>query len=304
MPSTAVRSRGKTTRTRVQLTYVVGSGRSGSTLLSRLLEQEGFLAIGETRLLSDPLSRDLPCGCGELPESCPVWGPIFSRLAENEGEQAWRSAMWGKHRLRSFVAPTKPSAEFQHVLETVRDVYATLAADGRPIVDESKTAWLGYLLAIQPWADVRFIEIVRSPRDVIDSWSKDKDWLAHRTREDAAKLWLNRCAASNAVRLRVKSPWLRRPFSQLVNEPDRCLTEILGREQTALRREGSGWSFESPSTHIFRSNPDKMRTGTVALRPTEVRPAEPAAGAGPIEKLACQYWNTRLAGKAPLTRAW
>ena len=50
----------------------------------------------------------------------------------------------------------------------------------------------------------------------------------------------------------------------------------------------------------LRSGVPSQRRGLLRRTPPRLRPATGA----PIEKLACQYWNTRLAGKAPLTRAW
>src|SRR5690242_1910457 len=63
------------------VTYVAGSGRSGSTLLDRLLnETEGVVAIGELVYLWDPdqLDRHV-CGCGKPVRDCEFWSAVADK---------------------------------------------------------------------------------------------------------------------------------------------------------------------------------------------------------------------------------
>ncbi len=61
--------------------YIAGSGRSGSTLLDRMLGQmPGVTAIGELAQLWRPGELDkLVCGCGTPVRSCPFWSRVADR---------------------------------------------------------------------------------------------------------------------------------------------------------------------------------------------------------------------------------
>jgi Sulfotransferase family len=69
----------------VKVLYVMGRGRSGSTILGNVLgEADGFFAAGEVRELFDPVLRrpDSVCACGEPVRECPVWSGVLERLPE------------------------------------------------------------------------------------------------------------------------------------------------------------------------------------------------------------------------------
>lgn len=73
----------------VRLLYLAGIGRSGSTLLERLLgEVPGVCSLGEvTHLWRRGVLRNERCGCGTPFLDCPFWRKV--------GESAfggWRSA--------------------------------------------------------------------------------------------------------------------------------------------------------------------------------------------------------------------
>ena len=66
----------------MRLIYIAGAGRSGSTLLARILGQlDGFVSVGEVRHLwrtgAPLLASDQLCGCGRSYESCPLWGAVI-----------------------------------------------------------------------------------------------------------------------------------------------------------------------------------------------------------------------------------
>ena len=61
---------------------IVGPGRSGSTLLARILgELPGALNVGELRWLwTRGLQERRPCSCGVPPAECPLWSGALTRL--------------------------------------------------------------------------------------------------------------------------------------------------------------------------------------------------------------------------------
>src|SRR6476469_6184391 len=61
--------------------YVAGTGRSGSTLLARILDRaDGVFAAGEVRYMwQRGLVEDRLCGCGERFSECPFWRDVLER---------------------------------------------------------------------------------------------------------------------------------------------------------------------------------------------------------------------------------
>ena len=70
--------------------YVVGSGRSGSTLLDLLLGSlAGVTSMGEfSRLWSKLASEDKFCGCGEHVDLCPFWREVLAASGLDSGPEA------------------------------------------------------------------------------------------------------------------------------------------------------------------------------------------------------------------------
>src|SRR4051794_38468775 len=61
------------------IVYIGGTGRSGSTLLARLLSGvPGVVAVGELRYVLDRgMTQDHLCGCGRPFRACPFWHDVF-----------------------------------------------------------------------------------------------------------------------------------------------------------------------------------------------------------------------------------
>ncbi len=66
---------------RPTILLIGGTGRSGSTLLDRLLgELPGFVAVGELRYIwSEALGENRYCGCGARFLDCPFWSRVGSQ---------------------------------------------------------------------------------------------------------------------------------------------------------------------------------------------------------------------------------
>lgn len=291
----------------VSIVYLVGVGRSGTTLLSRLLDLEpGYRAVGEVRGVGDAVSLERLCGCGVPQQSCPLWQPVIDRLRDPQHLQGWTAAAFASQRdqLNAFLRPTHAREWDSAALVELRTVYEHLGADGDVLVDESKNPWLGYLLSQQPWADVRFIELLRPPTDVLTSMGTAKGYQPVTPREAAGKHWLRTVLTCDLMRRRTAAPWLRLPYRDLVNEPEATLTRILGEAPRGLRRDGDQWTFESPSAHILRSNSDKLRRGRDTIRPMRGAPSAPTADAGRWERLADRYANRWLKDRLPVVRSW
>src|SRR3990170_2750052 len=73
----------------MKLLYVLGRGRSGSTVFANVLgELDGFFSGGEIRYFWDPVVvRESLCGCGVPVRDCEVWSHALNRLSDVDVEQ-------------------------------------------------------------------------------------------------------------------------------------------------------------------------------------------------------------------------
>ena len=86
--------------------YIVGWGRSGSTLLTAILgELDGAFAAGELRMLwgRGAIGRRL-CGCGRVIPECPIWSQVLERLDDAPAPpRRWPTIQARRLRSRHFV---------------------------------------------------------------------------------------------------------------------------------------------------------------------------------------------------------
>lgn len=67
---------------KINLIYLLGAGRSGTTLLATVLgNQENFCALGEMHQFLEHLQEEKYCSCGKKLDECPFWAPILSSSA-------------------------------------------------------------------------------------------------------------------------------------------------------------------------------------------------------------------------------
>jgi hypothetical protein len=225
--------------------FIIGSGRSGTTLTARCLgAHPEFLFIDEPRFLNDIL---LPAAADQLTErefkrrlqlqadgSGKEPMKFLRRLEEHYGERL------GSTRLRIAKESTHNACQhFWQRLSTldrsqrcgvIRDVVATLT--------ELTTAWLGGRLWLikQPdlsccleelcevFPNARFIHVVRQAEDVVSSR------LDHRFQadfEEAFDVWRTRLEAIVKFSLQEPHRVLHVCFEDLVRRPDENLGGIL-----------------------------------------------------------------------------
>jgi hypothetical protein len=276
--------------------YIVGLGRSGSTLLERILGAvPGFGNFGELNALFTRVAAgDQRCGCGEPFSSCPFWQKVGAHAYGGWDEVTARvcelqPALIRQRYIPYLLAPrTAPAGYRRHLEEYVdvhRRLYASLAevSGVDVVVDASKSAAQLFALRHIRGLDLRVLNLVRDSRGVAHSWSKTdiempnirdnqarmRTYPPHR----AALLWSALQLESSLLQqLATHSGRLR--YEDLVERPRETVDAALG--SIGLPPQ-PGWldhvhdrSVTLDSSHGVAGSRSRFQTGRIELELDEV----------------------------------
>jgi hypothetical protein len=261
--------------------YVAGTGRSGSTLLARVLDRaDGVFAAGELRYVwQRGLLQDRLCGCGEPFSQCPFWSEVIERAFAGRGVDAREmvAAQSELTRLRRVprmltIGGLEAPANY---LETLSRLYRAVAevSGCELVVDSSKLPSYGFVLAQVPEIDVRVVHLVRDPRGAAYSWRRSKPQaegngeMQRMSLLKSSSLWLA-WNASTPVMFRDSKRYRVVRYEDLVSRPRVVVDQILA----FAGHEGRGTPFLGERTvalertHTVAGNPNRLQAGQVELR--------------------------------------
>lgn len=272
-----------------RVVYIVGDGRSGSTLLDRILGQlEGWASCGELWYVWE----DDPCGCGVRLGECEFWHPVLAAvLGENDeprraevlrlqNEELGTSlaklfAIARERRRRLSGRP--PALRYDDVLTNLfRQISAAANAD--VVVDSSKLATRAYLLAMLADVDLYVVHLVRDPRALAYAWGKET--LKHQSENGSTYFsrlgpvrssfnWVRRHAIIELVlRSHLGPRYLRLRYEDFVREPEatvRSICELVGDPDATSPFVGPA-EVTLGRDHTIAGNPTRFTTGTVLIR--------------------------------------
>jgi Sulfotransferase family len=271
----------------VPMLYLGGLGRSGTTLVERLLgELPSVCALGEVvHLWQRDIVDDERCGCGARFSACTFWRRV--------GELAfggWANVDVARVRtLRNAVERTRHIpclAAAQQAPDDVREyagfyarVYAAAAevSGARVVVDSSKHSALAHVLRWSDDIDLRVVHVVRDARGVAYSWTKtvarpETDGTEEMTRYSpgrSAMLWNAHNAAFELLARRgVAVKRIR--YEQFLAEPRVALRELsayagIPLEESDLDFLGDGHA-DLKVGHSAAGNPMRFTVGRLPLR--------------------------------------
>lgn len=287
---------------RPRIAFVGGFGRSGSTLLERMLnEVPGISAIGESvHLWARGLRDDELCGCGEPFSRCPHWRAVGEAafggwdqldvdhvLSLKEAVDRIRYVP----RLAAPAVSAKQARAVDEYCDLYRRLYRGVAAvtGDHVLVDASKHASLAYSLRRAGDLDLRVLHMVRDSRGVAYSWSKrvrrperDAKDMPTYSPARAALLWTANNTLFDLLG-RLGSPVYRFRYEDLLAEPVRVFGEVLAHlglpvDERSVRFLHSD-SAELGGSHTIGGNPMRFSTGRLRLRTDEAWRREMPPGA-------------------------
>ncbi|MFO1378445.1 MAG: sulfotransferase [Steroidobacteraceae bacterium] len=208
--------------------YVMGAGRSGTTLLSIMLGAHPATGVrGELLQFAEYWRRNLECSCGKPVRECGHWleagralagadaasAASYDRLIA-ESERHWRVAQY-------LLAPRTAARRY---FEALRRLFLALSPSGM-VIDASKYVARALVLDTIPDFRVGYVYIVRDARGVLHSFSKP---VQRPKSAMAAALYyvLVNGAAQLAVWTRLRGRSIKVRYEDLVAEPGRELERI------------------------------------------------------------------------------
>jgi Sulfotransferase family len=275
---------------RVKVLYVVGLGRSGSTILSNSLGQiPGFFSGGELNFIwRHNVIENRLCGCGRPFRECPVWTRVMDEAFGGMDSVDPREMM----RLQNLGTRTRhiPSMltegsrrglaeRLEKLLTSYGRLYEAIGkvTDSRVVVDSSKEPAHGFAMGMVPGVELYALHLIRDPRAAAYSWSKkkyqpDTDIKAYMVRFSPTKssaLWDSWNASAEALWRRTPERYLRLRYEDFVSDPRRSFEEILRlvREAEAEPPLVGEREVKLGVSHTVSGNPNRFETGAVELRP-------------------------------------
>lgn len=268
---------------RIQVLFIMGWARSGSTLLDRLLgEFEGFFSGGELHNVWDQelLSRR-PCGCGQEVHDCEIWPAILERtlshtesISPNDATR-WRRSFDHVHLtkriLREARADTLRWPELKMYADLTARFYESISniTGAEVIVDSSKRPQLAAMLQAVPGIEPYVVHLVRDPRGVAHSWSKSRSELVRHGAVYSTTRWVVRnIAARSVTRSYGGGRFLLLRYEDLVKRPGDALRDIAA----LMGRSPEPWPLVSDQevrlsgNHCLAGNPNRYLKGVVELK--------------------------------------
>lgn len=273
----------------VEVLYVGGFGRSGSTLLGNVLgAYPGVFSAGELHLLWKALLVDSGCGCGSTVARCEVWAPVLQELrasgiwdGEPESVRRWQRAEARViHTRRILNGGRRPDLERYRAL--ISELYASIArvTGARTVVDTSKTPADAALLPSVGGLSAGLVHVVRDPRAVAFSQGREAPNLdvhlngaMHRRGivESSARWVAVNLLTERASALYGSGRSLTLPYEEFVGAP-RASAELL-LDLVGEPRDPSPFAaddvVELGTNHNVWGNRNRFVTGRVTIRPDE-----------------------------------
>lgn len=279
------------TGSRVRVLYVMGAGRSGTTLLDNVLGAlPGYFSVGELQMFWAAVEEGSGCGCGRPVRDCEVWSKVIAGCQQDIPwfeplflEQLLLAELRVRHaprllRLRPDRLHDRPRlAQFARALSCLY-LRAAEHTGSRVIVDSSKTPATAALLhLLQETIEPFIVQLVRDPRAVAYSWRSRQPTLdrhrpgeMHRSTALRSSIrWTATNLLADMVRARAgKDRSLLIRYEDLTHDPRATLeriTKMMGESDIDLPLADDS-TVVLGTNHTVWGNRSRFITGPIKLR--------------------------------------
>jgi Sulfotransferase family len=279
----------------VDVAYIGGTMRSGSTLLHRMLSRvAGFVSVGEVaHIWERGVSRNELCGCGAPFHDCPFWTQVGSvayrgwdRLDVTEVRRLQRAVDRTRY-IPLMIAARDGAGRYGRRLHRYADLLSRLYGAIRDVsgadivVDSSKHASTAFLLRRVPQIRLHVVHLVRDSHGVAYSLTRQvtrpevtaaRAYMPTATPVRAGVEWVMVNGLFHGIRATgVPTTFLM--YESLVRHPEseiRRIARALGKDVNlpaeAVVRDGI---VQFTPDHTVSGNPMRFTIGNVVVRPDD-----------------------------------
>ena len=275
----------------LDVVFIAGFGRSGSTLLAQVLGQlPGFVSVGELRhLWLRGAAENQLCGCGTPFHDCSFWRSVAEH---GFGGRDWRNlAEIAQLQLKVDAIRLIPQVFFRWLrgrayrqdaaayCDDLARLYQGIrqASGATVIVDSSKTPMHGRLLLETPGIRLHVIHLTRDSRAVAYSWQRKKQRPEIHWKQEAmptygamkSAVWWNGANVTAEWLAPRAASYTQFRYEDFLRSPRTTLERFLkAGKLPPLDADLLGNSeIEVGIQHTVAGNPGRFRTGTVVLKP-------------------------------------
>jgi hypothetical protein len=272
----------------IDVLFITGSGRSGSTVLQNILGQvDGVFAAGELRYIWEiSFMNNRLCGCGVPFAGCPQWHAIvqtaFGGIDRVDASELYQlTESYRLHQLPTMLLPGRERAvrrRLQPYLDALARLYDAIqrTTGCRWILDSSKNPAYGYVLTMLPNVRLTELHFVRDPRAVAYSWSKQKlfepangqlHYMPRYHPSRSAWQWVARNTAAETLLRSRATRYLRLHYEEFARAPQETMQQVLqliAMPEARLPFVGPN-QVELAANHSVFGNIARFRTGRLDI---------------------------------------
>lgn len=261
---------------RPSVIYIMGCGRSGTTILDMILgNHSGFLNVGELNRARLAWIGEELCSCGVPMKKCVTWQKVakiwfanehhydVQRIREYQNDIERHSGMW------RIVFDSYDQHKIQVYYSYWQDIYKILSnsSSANAIVDSSKNVGRVFALLSNSQMDVKVIHLTRDPRGVYYSFQKKDVNMPVNNILKVALYWNTVNSLANLIGRRFgEQKILRIRYEDLISKPVKTIDVIAGflREDLSDVKTKLRNSVPLDRGHVCAGN--RLRTQTLALK--------------------------------------
>ncbi|MEQ9358335.1 sulfotransferase [Coleofasciculus chthonoplastes] len=276
--------------TTVKILAIAGAGRSGSTLLDKILgQEENIVSVGELDHVWDAgFRKNLLCSCHTPFKHCRFWNDVFDEafggMHNVNADEIMRLKLSVDRAIftPSIAIPWLRTPKYSRELNIYVDILSKLynavhkISNTRIILDSSKSPSYLHALRLAKNTELNIIHLVRDSRAVAYSWQRKKlitqsqekeDYMPTQNTAQSSLQWSVRNVLTYSLKSFSPSYQLVR-YEDFVKEPKTILANIM----TNLNIDNCKFScltdqsLNRTEVHAILGNPIRFEKGPICIR--------------------------------------
>jgi hypothetical protein len=272
---------------KIKVIYIAGIGRSGSTVLTKVLGSiKGGFPLNELSFVwENGFDKNRLCSCSKPFQECEFWTQVIHDMEVKGYKKPEYLRHIGNHVPQNRDLPfvigsnkrvlSKKFSSLDKHTTALQELYSSIFQHSKSsfLIDSSKLPSYGFILSLLNNINVYYIHLIRDPRAVAFSWKKEvqrKDTQEDITMEQYS-IWQStiKWIWGNYVTslLRKKNKYLFIRYEDFCESPEETLNKIL--KFCSIETDKNpiqGRTFFAGEEHSIWGNPMRMQTGEIEIK--------------------------------------